>query len=128
MLSPDCFGGEEWRKYFGVDVGNPQLPRGFFSWWTAPDAIDPTKYNYETHLDPIWRPDIVSEQPYDLETLTRLAAAPQGGGHPTPIDQDSEAFRQHARTPAGPGCWLAVRRNVVARNRIMSNKKQLLIA
>jgi hypothetical protein len=123
MQRPECFGGAEWRKYFGVDVGNPILPDEFVSWWSRSDAVDildkrPTpRSNYETHLDPIWRPQFIDEpQPYDLETLTGLAAEPLNGGHPMTIEQDTAAFTQHAKTPAGPGCWLVFRRDVVARN------------
>ena len=118
---PRFFGRAEWLEYLGQDVGCRRLPDKCVSWWNAPDAIDvferlaaPRK-NYETHLEPIWRPDIVSEQPYDLETLTNLVAHPLKG-HPTTIDQGTEAYSHLKNTPAGPGCWLAVRKGVVARN------------
>ena len=121
MERPGVFGRAGWLEYLGQDVGNPRLPDKCVSWWNAPDAIDvfdgvadPRK-NYETHLEPIWRPDIVSKQPYDLETLTNLVAHPLNG-HPTTIHQGAEAYSQHKNTPAGPGCWLAVRKGVVARN------------
>jgi hypothetical protein len=130
MRRPECFGGAEWRKYLGVDVGNPVLPDEFVSWWSRSDAVDilderpNPRSNYETHLDPIWRPQFINEaRPYDLETLTRLAAAPRNGGHPMTIEQGAEAFTQHARTPAGPGCWLVFRRDVVARNQTYEEQK-----
>jgi hypothetical protein len=130
MQRPACVGGAEWRKYFGVDVGNPVLPAEFVSWWPRSDAVDlldgrpNPRSNYETHLDPIWRPQFIDEaQPYDLETLTRLAAHPLNGGHPMTIQQDTAAFEQHARTPAGPGCWLVFRRDVVARNQSYDEQK-----
>ena len=128
---PRFFGRAEWLEYLGQDVGNPRLPDKCVSWWNAPDAIDvferlaaPRK-NYETHLEPIWRPDIVSEQPYDLETLTNLVAHPLRG-HPTTIVQSTQSYRQNKNTPAGPGCWLAVRKGVVARNLTYSSQVEYL--
>ena len=133
MRRPEYFGGAEWRKYFGVDVGHPGLPDEFVAWWSDLDAVDLSegrpnpRRNYETHIDPIWRPEFVNgDQPYNLETLWGLAAYPLNEGHPTVFTDGTEAYRQHARTLAGPGRWLVPRRGVVARNRTYDQQKEEL--
>ena len=133
MRRPECFGGAEWRKYFGVDVGNPHLPDEFVVWWSDFDAFDldekrpNPRRNYETHIDPIWRPEFINgDQPYHLEALSGLAEHPLNGGHPTRFTQDTEAYRQHARTPAGRGYWLVPRKGVIARGRTSDQQKEEL--
>lgn len=130
MKRPNCFGGSQFRTLLGVDVGHPVLPYNeFVSWWQDDDAVDrankveaPRK-NCQTHFDPCFRPEFVrklstgEDQAYNLETLNEHAANPLSGGHSMTFNPNSAAFRQHARTPAGPGCWLVCRIGVEARNK-----------
>ncbi len=66
------FDGEEWHRYFNVEIESPLLPDEFFSWWwKGLDAVDRfegrpnPRRNCETHLDPIYRPQFINgNQPY----------------------------------------------------------------
>jgi len=138
MKRPNCFGGAEFRHFLGVYVGNPVLSyNAFVPWWDDFDAldvlekVDKPRRNWQTHLDPIFRPQSIrdiclgKDQVYNLETLARYVAHPLNG-HPMTICQDSEAFTQHARTLAGPGCWLVRRKDIVARNQTYKSGREFI--
>lgn len=116
MRRPELFGGAEYLKYFNTNIGNPVLRAEFFSFWNSFDAIDLYKgrldprYAYEAHLDPIYLP-----RGMDVRKLSGLVADPLNGGHRTFIYQ-GPVPKHHAGTPASQGCFLVLRREVVARN------------
>jgi hypothetical protein len=126
---PNCFGGPEFRYFFGAEVGDPKLPYNeFVTWWNDFDALDlqnkvkNPRRNSETHFDPVFRPQSIrhissgENLDYNLKTLARYAGQPLGGDNPVIFASNNDWFKQHMTTFAGPGCWLVRHKDVVARN------------
>ena len=118
----DCFGAQEWQRYFGTNIVEPEPelnPDEFYNFWHGPDPIDPTKQVCETHLPPVLRPRLVTDNDtayqYSLYALSELIEKPQEG-HPSSYDFDTRVFSQNGRTHAGPSCWVVMRKDVLSRN------------
>lgn len=114
----EFFGGEEWRKYFGVDIGDPKLPAEFFSWWYGQDAIDlfenqpNPRNNFETHIA-VYRPKFINGEAYNLNMLFKLSTGKIKRKKPV-TTEDHAVLAQCAEIPAGSEGWLVRRKGVVA--------------
>lgn len=126
IQQPDCFGGEEWRKYFGVNIGNPSLPNEFFSWLGSHDAVDilenspRPRYNYETHIV-VYRPQFINGKTYTLSTLLNLSKN-KVKWEPAITMAQMYLLKQIAKIPAGSQGWLALRKGAVAQDPLYSKQ------
>jgi len=109
MRSERVFGPQSWRFHYNVNVGSvPRLPRNFFNFWLTQED--------SSHLPPVLCPQFIDGQPFTLRLLGQLVKKPQNGGHASKYAYQSEALTQHQNTPAGPACWLVMRKSVGARD------------
>jgi len=113
--SVNMFGKKEWIDYFGVGVGEREPPAEFYRFWHGPDPFDPDKAVSETHFDPVFCPQSVTQistnsvYPYHLQALRRLACRPQLG-FPSRYLYHSEALTQNELIQAESACWLVLRK------------------
>ena len=127
VISEDCFGAEKWRRYFGVDVVDPEPaidPNQFYRFWFGPDPIDPNKKFCETHFPPVLRPrfvthiDTETSYYYNLITLGQLIQHPQEGY----FSRYELDLHQFARTITGPSCWIVMRKDLLANGEYYSTQ------
>lgn len=122
----EFFGGKEWRKYFGVDVGDPSLPAAFCSWCYDLDAHDlfekhpNPRQNFETHVV-VYRPEFINGKVYTLDML-RLFTKSIYWNDPVTVAENA-VFTQYSQAPAESKSWLALRKDIVARNLVYSQQK-----
>jgi hypothetical protein len=141
------FGPQEYRNYYGVDVGEEALPREALDWWNSLDAITPFDangnpiYNYETHHgfyyipanykaypNPNWLvpgTHIHEDVPMDIEAFDRLAEAPQQG-YPSRFKHNTQSLRQNGKVKAAGSYWIAPRKNVLFRNKTTAQQRALM--
>lgn len=134
MERPDCFGAKKWLEYFNVDVGKPLYSNQFLLWWNDFDAVDrfekrpnPRK-NCETHVV-VYRPEFIKKQKYALSTLMRLVTSPFKGVSINLsffMRDDVWTIQKYYTTPAGPGCWLALRKIIVVKNLKYEESKEYI--
>lgn len=136
----DCFGAEEWRRYFHVDVEQmPELlSEEFCNFWYGPDPIDSTQRVCDTHLPPVFRPEFIIRRRiwktsefvlptykthrYDLQVLHQL------------VRDRSRGLLSHEGLSRIPNCkifgsswrpqWLVMRKDVIGRNHQFSTLQQ----
>lgn len=131
----DCFGAEQWREYFGVDVVDKNLglnPYEFYSFWFESDPIDPTKQICDTHLRPIFRPRITKyirgqiPDPYSLRSLGQMIQRPRKGHPARYVYHNARAFNEHGLTKVKSSCWVVMRREVLAKGKSYSEQEQAI--
>jgi len=116
-LAPTRFGAAEWLHWFGLNVGfEPKLPRELTLFWNQPDPMDPTQLISATHLPPVLCPQFIEGQPYNLRLLGQIVQSPRNGGRASNYRYLTPALKQYQDTPAGPACWLVMKKDVGARN------------
>jgi len=117
-LAPTRFGAAEWHCWFGVDVGQePKFSREITLFWNQPDPVDPTQLVSATHLPPVLCPQFINKQPFTLRLLGKIVKNPQNGGNASNYVYQTLALEQYQDTPAGPACWLVMKKGVGARNK-----------
>ncbi len=132
----DIFDAKAWeRSWRGAGVPELETTAELYEFWFGPDPCDGTKKVYETHLPPVYRPEVVfvtdpltaekRTEPFDLDKLGSFVQHPQNGAHPSRYYyNDTEALNQHRKTPAGRACWLVPRKDGVL-FRGKSSKEQI---
>lgn len=121
LYAIDCFGREEWRQYYQVDVGSvPDLSQEFQRFWNSPDPIDSTQKVCDTHLPPVLLPGFVinlhngKRRRYHLQTLNQLLRNRQIS---LPRRERLSRLPQcMARPVTGAHEWLVMRKGVIGRN------------
>lgn len=111
----NIFGDKEWNQVLGVDPGPvPPLPYQFIEWWYEPDVKKPKYQNCETHIPPVYRPEMLIDyetltvMPTSLATLKKLGLGQKLEG---------DAYNEYKDKPAGSSAWLVLRKEVFARNK-----------
>lgn len=116
-----AFNSEEWERIFGVKTGHFKLDKRFYEFWFAPDAVDPTQLNCDTHFPPILVPQTISimDNPvitinYSFKILSQLVQSPKEG----PPLKFNPCFRTIAHIESGepePPCWIVARKEALFR-------------
>jgi len=118
MFTPERFGAVEWLHWFGVDVGQePKFPKEITLFWNQLDPMDSINLVSTTHLPPVLCPEFIDGKPFTLRLLGEIVQHPKNGGHASKYSDLSPTLTRHQDTPAGPACWLVMRKGVVARNK-----------
>jgi len=109
LFAPERFGAAQWFHWFGVDVGpEPKFSRKMTLFWNQPGVSD----NY---LPPVLCPQFIDRQPFTLKFLGQIVQNPQNGGRASKYVYENPVLGQHQDTPAGPACWLVMKKGVEAR-------------
>jgi len=133
VVQGDVFASKDYERVFGVETEDVELGPEFYEFWYAPDALDPTKLNCDTHLLPILKPEHAPEHATDIiapvhrhrfandvqtensiETLERLAVNPCEGYRASRFILNLDGFRLETKT--SPSCFLVARKAVFARS------------
>lgn len=126
------FGPQDWREYFALDVGEEQLPEEALQWWSSLDAVTPFDgegnpiFNYETHHGFYYIPAKgPGRVPLDLETFDQLAQQPKLG-NASRFRLQVEDLRQNLTVQVVESCWIAMRKNVLFREKTAAQQKALM--
>jgi len=108
MFAPTRFGAAEWSLWFGVAVEKePKSTREMTLFWNQQGVSD-------SHLPPVLCPQFIDGKPFTLKLLGQLVKKPKNEGHNSKYKFQSLALDQHQNRPAGPACWLVMKKDVGA--------------
>ncbi len=124
------FGAADWRKHFNnINVG-PEISFGneLDRFWQGLDPVDVfeqvpnPRYVWETHLRPVFG----FESYTDLQNITHVRSLDTLDRLGLKFSFEPAVLRENRNKPAGPACWLVMRKDFLARGESWSDQQQFL--